>query len=176
MLHSGGCTIDQVRAWVINRYAYQSHIPLKDAAFLSRCADPDMRRVWRSRIEDHDGDPDPATGRPAKTVYGPWMMRVFPLLAGLKGLRGTAFDIFGRSAERRMERRLITDYESLLDELAAGLTPATHPVAVALAAIPEKIRGYGPVKERNLETAKAEEAALLEAFRSGGAPERQAAE
>lgn len=63
MLHSGGCTIDQVRAWVINRYAYQSHIPLKDAAFLSRCADPDMRRVWRSRIEDHDGDPDPATGR-----------------------------------------------------------------------------------------------------------------
>ena len=62
LLHSGGCTIDQVRAWVINRYAYQSHIPLKDAAFLSRCSDPEMRRVWRRRIEDHDGDPgaDPA--------------------------------------------------------------------------------------------------------------------
>lgn len=63
LLHGGGCSIDQVRAWVINRYAYQSHIPLKDAAFLSRCSDPDMRRVWRRRIEDHDGDPDPATGK-----------------------------------------------------------------------------------------------------------------
>ncbi len=62
-LHSGGCTIDQVRAWVINRYAYQSGVPLKDAALLSRCADPDLRRVWRRRIEDHDGDPDPTTGR-----------------------------------------------------------------------------------------------------------------
>ncbi|MCF8479817.1 MAG: pyrroloquinoline-quinone synthase PqqC [Rhodospirillum sp.] len=54
-LHSGGCTPDQVRAWVLNRYIYQSHIPLKDAAFMSRCEDPDLRRAWRSRIEDHDG-------------------------------------------------------------------------------------------------------------------------
>ncbi|MEL7466338.1 MAG: pyrroloquinoline-quinone synthase PqqC [Pseudomonadota bacterium] len=62
-LHSGGCTPDQVRAWVINRYVYQSRIPMKDAAFLSRCHDPDLRRAWRSRIEDHDGDADPETGR-----------------------------------------------------------------------------------------------------------------
>ena len=55
MLHSGGCTEDQVRAWVINRYYYQSRIPMKDAAFMSRVADPDLRRSWRSRIEDHDG-------------------------------------------------------------------------------------------------------------------------
>ena len=55
-LHSGGCTIDQVRAWVINRYYYQSRIPMKDAAFLSRCDDPEFRREWRGRIEDHDGD------------------------------------------------------------------------------------------------------------------------
>ncbi|QBF30624.1 pyrroloquinoline-quinone synthase PqqC [Thalassococcus sp. S3] len=54
-LHSGGCTPDQVRAWVINRYYYQSRIPMKDAAFLARCEDPAMRRAWRSRIEDHDG-------------------------------------------------------------------------------------------------------------------------
>ena len=55
LLHSGGCTPDQVRAWVINRWAYQAAIPMKDAAFMSRCADPAMRREWRSRIEDHDG-------------------------------------------------------------------------------------------------------------------------
>ncbi|WP_323784761.1 pyrroloquinoline-quinone synthase PqqC [Thalassovita sp.] len=54
-LHGGDCTPDQVRAWVINRWAYQAAIPMKDAAFMSRCADPDMRREWRSRIEDHDG-------------------------------------------------------------------------------------------------------------------------
>ncbi len=55
LLHSGGCTEDQVRAWVINRYYYQSRIPMKDAAFMSRVADPNLRRIWRSRIEDHDG-------------------------------------------------------------------------------------------------------------------------
>lgn len=53
LLHSGGCTPDQVRAWVINRYYYQSRIPMKDAAFMSLVSDPDRRRVWRSRIEDH---------------------------------------------------------------------------------------------------------------------------
>ena len=55
LLHSGGCTPDQVRAWVINRYYYQSRIPMKDAAFMSRVSDPALRRAWRSRIEDHDG-------------------------------------------------------------------------------------------------------------------------
>lgn len=55
LLHSGGCTIDQVRAWVVNRYYYQSRIPMKDAAFMSRVEDPALRRAWRSRIEDHDG-------------------------------------------------------------------------------------------------------------------------
>lgn len=54
-LHSGGCTPDQVRAWVLNRYMYQSRIPMKDAAFLSRCEDPALRRAWRARIEYHDG-------------------------------------------------------------------------------------------------------------------------
>lgn len=55
LLHSGGCTPDQVRAWVINRFYYQARIPMKDAAFLSRVDDPKLRRIWRSRIEDHDG-------------------------------------------------------------------------------------------------------------------------
>lgn len=55
LLHGGGCTPDQVRAWVINRYYYQHSIPMKDAAFMSRVESPDLRRAWRSRIEDHDG-------------------------------------------------------------------------------------------------------------------------
>lgn len=55
LLHGGGCTPDQVRAWVINRYYYQHTIPMKDAAFMSRVEDPELRRIWRSRIEDHDG-------------------------------------------------------------------------------------------------------------------------
>lgn len=55
LLHSGGCTPDQVRAWVINRFYYQASIPVKDAAFMSRVEDPHLRRAWRSRIEDHDG-------------------------------------------------------------------------------------------------------------------------
>ncbi|GES47378.1 pyrroloquinoline-quinone synthase [Rhizobium sp. ERR 922] len=55
MLHGGECTMTQVRAWVINRYYYQSRIPMKDAAFMSRVEDPELRRIWRRRIEDHDG-------------------------------------------------------------------------------------------------------------------------
>lgn len=62
LLHSGGCTPEQVRAWVINRYYYQSRIPMKDAAFMSRVEDPKLRRAWRSRIEDHDGTADKEGG------------------------------------------------------------------------------------------------------------------
>ncbi|PJI45306.1 MAG: pyrroloquinoline quinone biosynthesis protein C [Rhizobium sp.] len=62
MLHGGGFSMIQVRAWVINRYYYQSRIPMKDAAFLSRCEDPQLRRIWRSRIEDHDGGVDEGGG------------------------------------------------------------------------------------------------------------------
>ncbi len=120
--------------------------------------------------------PDPATGRPAKSEYGPWMMKGFTLLAALKGLRGTAFDVFGYSEERRTERQLIADYEAVVGEIVEKLDAGRHTTALALASVPEKIRGYGPVKERNLEVAKVEQAALLEAFRTGGAPKQQAAE
>lgn len=62
LLHGGGCTPDQVRAWVLNRYYYQHTIPMKDAAFMSRVEDPALRRAWRSRIEDHDGTDDTEGG------------------------------------------------------------------------------------------------------------------
>ena len=100
-------------------------------------------------------------------TFGPWMMSAFGLLAKLKGLRGTAFDVFGYTHERRTERQLIADYEAMLGELIAKLTPETHALCVALAATPEKIRGFGHVKERHLKAAKAEEAELLERLRDG---------
>jgi indolepyruvate ferredoxin oxidoreductase len=119
--------------------------------------------------------PDPVTGEARKMTFGPWMMRAFRVLAAIRGLRGTAVDIFGYTAERKTERRLIADYEALLEEIAATLGAHNHAIAIELAAIPENIRGYGHVKARHLAAAKAEEAALLEAYRMAPAP-RAAAE
>jgi indolepyruvate ferredoxin oxidoreductase len=118
---------------------------------------------------------DPATGRLVKRRYGAWMLGAFKLLAKLRFLRGTRFDIFGYTAERRGERRLVADYASLMDEIAGCLSPANHAPAVELARIPERIRGYGHVKEANLAAAKRDEASLLAAFRRP-APARAAAE
>jgi indolepyruvate ferredoxin oxidoreductase len=119
---------------------------------------------------------DKTTGEPRKMSFGPWMMHAFGLLAKLKFLRGTALDPFGYTAERRTERQLVRDYEALLDELIARLSPDNHHLAVGLAAIPEKIRGFGPVKMRHLVAAKADEAALLDQFRAGSAVLLKAAE
>lgn len=109
---------------------------------------------------------DPLTGHLQKRAFGSWMFRAFGILVGLKGLRGTAFDVFGYTEERRTERRLIQDYVRLLDEITRDLTPENHNLAVQLAMIPEQIRGFGHVKEKNLARAKANESALLETFRS----------
>ena len=104
------------------------------------------------------------------------MMSAFRLLAKLKGLRGTAFDPFGYTTERRSERALIADYEALLAEIFERLTPDNHAIAVGLAALPEKILGYGHVKARNIAVAKADEAALLAQFRAGAPAYLKAAE
>jgi indolepyruvate ferredoxin oxidoreductase len=93
------------------------------------------------------------------------MFKAFGLLARFKFLRGTPLDIFGYSEERRTERKLIADYEAMIDEILEGLSPQKHAIAVALASIPEKIRGFGHVKARHLVPAKAEEADLLAKFR-----------
>jgi indolepyruvate ferredoxin oxidoreductase len=113
---------------------------------------------------------DPATGEPRKRVFGPWMRHVFKLLARLRRLRGTVFDIFGYTQERRMERRLIADYEAIVRELAVSLNPDNHALAVEIASLPAKIRGFGHVKQRNVESAKACEAELLALLRSKDAP------
>jgi indolepyruvate ferredoxin oxidoreductase len=133
------------------------------------------------RFEFHLAPPllakrDPETGELRKMSFGPWMMRAFGVLAKLKFLRGTPFDIFGYSEERRTERKLIADYVAMLDEVLGKLDADNHPLAVGLAAIPEKIRGFGHVKARHLAVAKADEAALMEQFRSGKPPLLKAAE
>jgi indolepyruvate ferredoxin oxidoreductase len=133
------------------------------------------------RFEFHLAPPlfaktDPATGEPRKISFGPWMMSAFKVLAAFRFLRGTPLDIFGRTAERQTERKLIAEYQALLKEILDNLTVDNHALAVGLVSIPEKIRGYGPVKARHLKAAKADEAALLEQFRAGTAPMLKAAE
>ena len=102
-------------------------------------------------------------------------MTLFRLLARLRRLRGTPFDIFGYSAERRLERRLIADYEATLEALLDGLGPENHALAVEIAALPLAIRGFGPVKERAACAAKEKEAELLAAYHAPS-PHRTAAE
>jgi indolepyruvate ferredoxin oxidoreductase len=109
---------------------------------------------------------DAVTGEAKKSSYGPWMLSAFKVLAKMKGLRGSALDPFGKTAERKAERQLIADYEVLLDEISARLGAHNHAVAVELASIPEHIRGYGHVKERHLKAAKAREAGLIAALRA----------
>ena len=107
-----------------------------------------------------------ANGEPRKRTYGPWMLAAMKVLARLKALRGTAFDVFGHSAERRRERALIDEYRATIEELLQSLDAARMPLAAEIAAIPEFIRGYGPVKERHLKDAKAREADLLNRWRN----------
>ena len=109
--------------------------------------------------------PDSTTGVPRKRAYGAWVRPLLALLARCRRLRGSALDVFGRTAERRMERALIADYERLMDEVCAGLCAENLDVAVELASIPATIRGYGHVKQRHAEAAKGREAELLQAFR-----------
>jgi indolepyruvate ferredoxin oxidoreductase len=107
-----------------------------------------------------------AKGELVKRAYGPWMLRAFGGLARLKFLRGGMFDVFGYTAERRMERQLIDDYRSTVAGLLDALDAERLPLAVRIASVPERIRGYGHVKERHLQAAKAQEAQLLAQWRN----------
>ncbi len=100
-------------------------------------------------------------GKPRKSSFGPWMMTGFRVLAALKGLRGTALDIFGYSAERRMERRLLAEYEADIALIAGKLAADRVEAAAALASVPQLIRGFGHVKQANAERAAAERRRLI---------------
>ncbi len=109
---------------------------------------------------------DPKTGHLIKRAFGAWILPAFKALAKLKFLRGTPLDIFGYTSERKAERRLIADYEAMIDEVLKGLSSANHALAVKLAAIPDDIRGYGHIKDANLEKARRKEAELLAQWRN----------
>ena len=111
---------------------------------------------------------DPDTGHLKKKEYGAWIMSAFRFLSGLKGLRGTALDIFGYSAERKMERQLIADYEKQLAEIANNLSAENHAAALQLAGLPMRMRGFGHIKEANVKAAKACEEDLIATFRDPG--------
>ncbi|MEM9678477.1 MAG: DUF6537 domain-containing protein, partial [Pseudomonadota bacterium] len=105
-------------------------------------------------------------GHLIKKPYGPWMMKAYGWLARMRGLRGSGLDVFGYTEERKMERGLLADYEIVLDEILAGLSPKTLDAAVALATYPETIRGFGHVKEANVEKAKSERMRLRAGFKN----------
>jgi indolepyruvate ferredoxin oxidoreductase len=106
-------------------------------------------------------------GELVKRPFGPWMLKAFAVLARLRGLRGTALDPFGRTAERRTERALIAEYRACVEELLRGLNAGNHALAVEIARIPEEIRGYGHVKERHLAAAREKWERLMAQWRSG---------
>jgi indolepyruvate ferredoxin oxidoreductase len=107
-----------------------------------------------------------AEGHLRKAEYGNWVFGAFKFLAKLKGLRGTAFDVFGYTAERRTERKLIEEYFATIDMLLAGLDHDNHALAVEIASVPEQIRGYGHVKERHLAAALTRQEQLMQAWRT----------
>ena len=109
---------------------------------------------------------DPETGELRKREYGPWMLGAFRVLARMRRLRGTRLDLFGRTEERRTERRLIEEYRETVGEIMDRLAPANHEAAVALACVPEGIKGFGHVKERSVEAAKRRGARLEAEFRA----------
>jgi indolepyruvate ferredoxin oxidoreductase len=168
---------------------YYKLLAYKDEYEVARLyADPEFEKVLgeqfeaRGKLQFHLAPPllarrDKRTGEPRKMTFGPWMLPVLRLLAKGKSLRGTSWDVFGYTKERRLERQMIADYEQLLGEIAERLSPATHHTGVALAGLPLDIKGFGHVKERNYAAAKAREATLLADLRTPSpAPVLKAAE
>jgi len=148
-----------------------------DGRFQARLAaafDGDLKVTWHLAPPTLGGAQDGK--RPPKRAYRTFARLAFPLLARMRRFRGTKLDFFGYHPERKAERRLITEYESLIATVLQQLTGSNHAMAIELASIPELIRGFGPVKDANIVKAKAHEAELLKAFTSPGKPAAAAAE
>lgn len=107
---------------------------------------------------------DPITSEPRKIAFGGWMLHGFRLLSRLRFLRGTRFDPFGYSPDRKLERQLVADYEMMVDQVLNSLRADNYQLGVELLALPEQIRGYGPIKEQHMTRIAAREKRLREAF------------
>ncbi|MBA4782247.1 MAG: indolepyruvate ferredoxin oxidoreductase family protein [Rhizobiales bacterium] len=117
---------------------------------------------------------DPATGRPKKSAYGPWVLKVFGILKRFKGLRGTPLDPFGYAHERRRERQLIRDYEKTIRTVLSLVKRETEATAIAIAALPSEIRGFGPIKEKAMREVAVKRDSLIEKLRNPAATEETA--
>lgn len=117
-----------------------------------------------------------AAGELQKQVFGPWMMSAFKFLSMLKSIRGTAFDPFGYTSERKMERQLIEDFETIMEEVVANLTADRYVAAVELMSLPQKIRGFGHIKLDSVSDYEQQKDALLDQFRTGSGEIAKAAE
>jgi indolepyruvate ferredoxin oxidoreductase len=111
-----------------------------------------------------------ADGRPRKMRLGAWLMPALRMLAKARRIRGRWFDPFGHTEERKLERQLARDYEALIGEVLASLTADRHALAVAIAKVPENIRGYGHVKLANVASAKGRWRELLDRYHGRAAP------
>ncbi len=112
---------------------------------------------------------DPNTGHLIKQEFGPWMLRAFGMLARLRFLRGSALDLFARTAERRQERADIADYQELLEQLLPALDDDNYVAALELARLPAKLRGFGHIKDRNRELLAPRREELLRKFHGAAA-------
>ena len=112
-------------------------------------------------------------GHLKKKPFGPWMKTAFRLMKQFKGLRGTAFDPFGWTEERKMERGLRDEYLARIADMSSKLTRKNHELAVAIASIPDEIRGYGHVKEASVEAARGHEEELMKNWPEGGMPKQK---
>ncbi|MDE0510944.1 MAG: indolepyruvate ferredoxin oxidoreductase family protein, partial [Gammaproteobacteria bacterium] len=117
---------------------------------------------------------DKLTGKPQKMEFGSWLLPVFKLLSQFRFLRGTAFDPFGRTAERKMERQLIATYEQTIQELLQTLSDDNHALAVEIAGLPEQIRGYGYIKTESAVKAMDKLESLMSCWRNPAAQSKAA--
>ncbi len=158
----------------VARYAYKL-MAYKDEYEVARLyCDPDFRRSLAAQFENPDkisvflappifAEKD-TQGMPKKRKFGPWIFQAFAVLKRMRGLRGTVFDIFGYSAERHTERQLAADYAALITRLSRELTSHNLAAAVALAVLPDEVRGFGHIKLTNLNKANAKRADLMAQF------------
>jgi indolepyruvate ferredoxin oxidoreductase len=171
-LGSGTALTDAVARYLFKLMAYKDEYEVArlhtDPAFTAKIA---AMFEGDYKIVHHLAPPLTAKtndkGELVKKPYGPWMRKVFGTLAKLKGLRGGALDLFGRSTERQTERALIGEYRACIEELLQTLNADNRALAAEIARMPEEIRGFGHVKERHLKAARSKWQALMQQWRSG---------
>jgi indolepyruvate ferredoxin oxidoreductase len=172
---SAGALSEAVARYLFKLMAYKDEYEVArlhtDPAFTQKIADMFEGDV---KLVHHLAPPliarTNARGELTKQPFGPWMRSAFRLLARMKGLRGTALDVFGRTEERRTERALIAEYRACIEELLRALGRDNLALAAEIARIPEEIRGFGHVKARHLAAARTKWAALMQRWRAGTTP------